>query len=595
MKPQKLNRIGRLLRMQQLALRRNCGVTYHRLLALLCSHYSHLEILKPLHRAILNGDWKVALDEADSLASQKYEDATLHFVANQFAALVRKYPFDPKIVNTDPRGKALKTFLKSEHKCSRLNKFFSLLNKRDPYSLYTSKMRSFIQYLIGLSPDMEEIYSECNFGGGASVGVHGNATNLGRKISSCQWSVSPGAFVHGFNSMMSHHQLRNFLFEKRVGYYCFDGTYAFQKYKERTACITYNKISFVPKTAKTERTIAVEPLVNGYLQKGVDVCLRARLRRININLNDQTRNQEMAREGSLSDSEDSFVTIDLSSASDSISTGLVRYLFPEDWFYLLDSIRSREFLLAGKKFSYHKFCSMGNGFCFPIETLIFVAVCESCGCGIPGTDYSVYGDDIIIRKRYADKVIWLLKKLGFSTNKDKTFLEGPFRESCGSDWFGGQSVRPFTLDFKLDSVESVYKFLNITKERSSTELFFKEVRPFLFGLLPVDLRLLRPFKGNHDSGIDGYVDEFLSSPSCLLSKREQHWRWYELAHSPVDDKSPIYGGADDESVWMYALLAGVPSNRSIRHPVKFVLRRKTRTTVVLTGHGGATSLWLPSS
>lgn len=593
MNPRKSKRINRLVRKSTSVLKKTSFSNYRSLLLRLCSHHSDLEFVPNVVRLLEVDDWDGLLALADSLASQKYETAGQHFSANQFAALIRKYPFPPRVINTDPRKKALDTFGKAERKCSRLNRIFKLFEKRSPYESYLAKMRGFIRFVMDDVPDIDAVYGNCSFGAGASVGVHGNATNVGRKITVSKWSSTPSAFTHGFNAVMSHAQLRNYFLEKQ-GMYCYDKDFAFSSFKSRMSFVSYNKISFVPKTARTERTIAVEPLVNGYLQKGVDVYLRTRLKRIGINLEDQTRNQEMARKGSLEDSPESFATIDLSSASDSISVGLVKNLVPDDWYRLLDGIRSKEYECDGVIKTYHKFCSMGNGFCFPLESLIFTAACHAIGAGVPGTDYSVYGDDIIVRQKYALELIWLLKKIGFSTNKSKTFVEGPFRESCGADWFDGTNVRPFTLDFALDSVEGVFKFLNITKERALTSIFFKELRPYIMSLVPVDLQLVRPFKGNHDSGIDGYNDEFLSSGNCFFQKKKQHLCWYELEHRPVLDERPISAGADDESVWMYALLFGAQSNNG-RHAVKLYLRRKTRTTVILTGHGGATSTWLPSN
>lgn len=59
-----------------------------------------------------------------------------------------------------------------------------------------------------------------------------------------------------------------------------------------------NRITFVPKSAKIERTIAIEPTMNLYLQLGVDGYIRRRLRRWGVDLDSQEKNQELARLGS---------------------------------------------------------------------------------------------------------------------------------------------------------------------------------------------------------------------------------------------------------------------------------------------------------
>lgn len=520
-------------------------------------------------------------------------------MANQFALLIRKYPFPKGTVNTDPEGAATKKFLQSERKCARMNKFFSLLSRRNPYAEDLRRMRSFIEYVIGVAPNHERISQLCDFGSGASIGVHGNQTHLGMKISVREWTVSASALVYGFNAVMDHAQLRDVFWEKRGPYYCFDGQEAFKKFLARSRITKNNKISFVPKTVKTHRAIAVEPLVNGFLQKGVDEFLRLLLRRVGIDLRDQTRNQKMAREGSLSDNEDSFVTMDLSSASDSISIGLVRDLLPPDWFYLLDSIRSKSFELNGKLYTYHKFCSMGNGFCFPLETLIFVAVCVACGCGVPGTDFSVYGDDIIVRKKHAARVAYLLNKIGFSLNKDKTFLEGPFRESCGSDWFGGKAVRPYTLDYAFDSIENIFKFLNFTRKNPLLLGFFSDVRPLVLGWIPPQFQFTRPVTGNEDTGIDCDFTEFLSNPGAVFDKKQQTWTWLELQHRAVPDQEPFDVETSRIPAEVYGLLRGATSidrklsYRGVRLVVGFTLRRKVQTFITRNGYSGATSTWLP--
>lgn len=535
--------------------------------------------------------YDLALRFSDFLSEQQYSDATTHFVANQFALLIRKYPWDPQVVKTNPEAKAIETFQLAERKCMLLNRRFAYYDTlRSPLERSLSDMRSFVRYVIGDSPNFEKISNFSAFGSGASLGVHGNATHLSRKILADKWTVTPGAFTYGYWAIMSNPHLRDLLLERRGGIYCHDYEIASKLFKSRTLLVSNNKISFVPKTARTHRAIAVEPLLNGYLQKGADVSMRNSLKRVGIDLSDQSLNQRLAREGSIDDSgDDAFVTIDLSSASDSISIGLVRNLLPPDWFDFLNSIRSPEYDLNGKRYVYHKFCSMGNGFCFPLETLLFTACCKASGCGIPGTDFSVYGDDIIVRKKHALGVLRLLKTMGFSPNVNKTFLKGPFRESCGADWFGGVDVRPYTLDHGLDSLESCFKWLNLTRRNSFTRDFFQESRTVL-SVIPEDFRFWRPFKGNPDSGIDAFGSEHLTSKNCFFDRRKQLWICKALSFTPVSDKRRSKDSFQQASADMYSLLHGTAS---AKYGVNYTFRRKTKTSVTFTGVSGATSMWLP--
>jgi hypothetical protein len=220
-----------------------------------------------------------------------------------------------------------------------------------------------------------------------------------------------------------------------------------------------NKVVTVPKNAKTDRTIAIEPLMNIYIQKGIGALIRYRLKRCNIDLDDQTVNQRLAREGSINNS---LATIDLSMASDTVARRLVEMLLPEDWFQAMDMARSHRGVLPDHTIiTYEKFSSMGNGFTFELESLIFWAIVESVRdtLGEKGS-ISIYGDDIIAPGGTARAVLEILPKFGFTPNVSKTFIDGPFRESCGKHYFRGVDVTPFYVRDDLNSVKSLVNLAN---------------------------------------------------------------------------------------------------------------------------------------
>lgn len=371
MKP-KDRRVFRLLQahLKSKSFERYCSL----LNSLLVAHREHA-FLKDLSDALRQRDFMKMYACADSLSEQQYSDATQHFVANQFSLLIKKYPFPVKELDLAPEKRARLTFEMAERRVHRINKKFSIISdhrSRDRYLSEAKASRSWIKSVIGSDPNYKRIFSSCDFGPGASVGVHGNATHVLAKLSSEKWSVTPGALHHGFAGMMNNfHYLEQLL--PRVGDSppCLDYEFAFEAYLRRIHVVKSNIICFVPKTAKTLRSIAIEPLMNGFVQKGIDLELRKKLKFVNIDLSDQSLNQKLARLGSTDDSDTSFVTIDMSSASDSISTELVRYLLPDSWFRLLDRTRSHSYVLDSEEKIFNKFCSMGNGFCFPLETLIF--------------------------------------------------------------------------------------------------------------------------------------------------------------------------------------------------------------------------------
>lgn len=209
-----------------------------------------------------------------------------------------------------------------------------------------------------------------------------------------------------------------------------------------------NRIITVPKTYKTDRTIAIEPCMNMYVQKGFGAVIRNRLRGAGIDLDDQSRNQRLARVGSLAGT---LATIDLSMASDTVSYEIVRLLLPPDWFEALEQCRSPLGVLpsdapgGSRLLRYQKFSSMGNGYTFELETAIFCCLAWAVAelHGEKDDRVSVYGDDIICPRGIAQALMETLEVAGFKPNTKKTFLEGPFRESCGKHFFSGHDVTPF--------------------------------------------------------------------------------------------------------------------------------------------------------
>lgn len=569
----KSNRWEQLRRCNQ-HLRKHAFSTYVRLLEVLCSS-TQGEAALTLSQKIRDKDWTGLVLEADRIASVEYSSLHEHRVSNQLASLIRKYPWPKGSVVFDPEAKALETFQKADRKCGRLNRKFKLFDTlRSPHEQALHSARSWIAYVLG-DFNLAAAQSECDFGPGASVGIHGSATNPARKLLSKGWSVTPGASIYAYRAMFEDTHIVELLNRNEANaFYAHDPAEFRSRFASKVAIVDYNKITFVPKSAKTDRSIAIEPLLNGYLQKGVDLLMRKRLRRVGIDLSDQTRNQELAREGSLKGVVDPYVTIDLSSASDSVSIGLCRNLLPPEWFEYLSAIRSPSYELRGEVIRYNKFASMGNGFCFPLETLIFASVCHAAYVeSSRKPDFSVYGDDIIVRQSVATRVLDLLRMCGFAPNTGKTFLKGPFRESCGADWFEGEDVRPLNLDFAFDSLESLFKFINQGRSKEWWNTILAEGLDFLETLIPSNLRLVRPYPGNTDSALEVPFDVFLASPFSRWDRDTQCWSWLELKHTAMPDKG-VAGLWGFNTVLMRGALTGSLSS------LPFAERRKVRTKFV---------------
>lgn len=226
-----------------------------------------------------------------------------------------------------------------------------------------------------------------------------------------------------------------------------------------------SKLSTVPKNEDTMRTIAIEPSGNMCMQLAAGTYLEGTLRHIGLDIKkQQPLNKALARLGSF---DGSLATLDLSSASDHISPDLVRALFPREWYDLLMEIRSPTIRVNGEFIEQNMMSTMGNGFTFPLMTLIIVSLIyankrishSGPSLFINWSDTAVYGDDIIIPVKEYLSVVDVLQRAGFVVNKDKSYGSGPFRESCGGDYWDGVDITPFYVQ-SLATDSEIYVAIN---------------------------------------------------------------------------------------------------------------------------------------
>lgn len=289
-----------------------------------------------------------------------------------------------------------------------------------------------------------------------------------------------------------------------------------------------NVLFTVPKNTSIDRVAAKEPDLNMFMQKGLGSRIREGLRQHGINLNDQSRNRALAREGSITGE---LATLDLSSASDSVTRELVWRLMPFLWFVSLDALRCKVTLIDGIEHSNEMFSSMGNGFTFELESLLFYALARTTAYfrGVRGV-ISVYGDDIIVPSCLAHDLTWVLGYFGFGVNPDKSFITGSFRESCGGHFVNGLDVTPFYLRKPLSKVTDLIHMANALRKWSEypeVGICDPEVYPLwarMRDLIPRSLwggreyssiyqlvsphlpkAVLRPKKVTSDTGDGGYI------------------------------------------------------------------------------------------
>lgn len=248
------------------------------------------------------------------------------------------------------------------------------------------------------------------------------------------------------------------------------------------------KVILVPKTLKTPRVIAMEPVAMQMVQQGVKDWIIERLEKSpltqgHINFSDQTVNQNLALSGSINLHN---ATIDMSAASDRIHSDLIYDMLTVNPILrdLVFCCRSTSAELPSGVIPLNKFASMGSALCFPIEAMFFYTLCIQGLLktkGLPPSrknifnvtrELYVYGDDIIIPKDSVEAVFDTLTAFGNVPSVTKSFYKGRFRESCGMDAYAGLDITPVYMrrppkDGRWDSstVISMVAFANQLYEK----------------------------------------------------------------------------------------------------------------------------------
>lgn len=355
--------------------------------------------------------------------------------------------------DTDParvrRNRAIEKWLGTELRNSATNTRLlidepDLLSESVPYQKHLYVCRRIIRKILGDSPPSDITYG--GFSGGASTSKTRESSSPARKFLD-KADVTQSAMALAYATASASPS-----WVESIAYH--------EGFRE----VIGNVLFTVPKTTLIDRVACKEPDMNMFMQKGVGNFIRRRLKSHGIDLNDQSINQKLARVGSI---ENSLSTIDLSSASDSVTTQLVYLMVPLDWFLLMDSLRSHVTLIDGVPHENHMFSSMGNGFTFELESLLFYAISRATAycMGVRG-EISVYGDDIIVPSQLHEDLIQVLSFYGFQVNPDKSFGDGPFRESCGAHWYNGTSVTPFYLRSPVVHMVDLIHLLNSLRKWS---------------------------------------------------------------------------------------------------------------------------------
>lgn len=373
---------------------------------------------------------------------------------------------DADIPGLSPELSALKSWYAAEHRCFRTNSYLNHLMDFGPadshdecFLEFLRKIRKKMEFLIGSAPP--DVFDGV-FGPGATVSDMAGETTVFHKMSSDLTLTQSALFYLVPWSGTSWARTK-------------------AQYSDKPYSIVRGNVYFqVNKNAKIKRSCAKEPSLNSYYQRGAGEVMARRLRARGIVISPQKtyvaslkgdgcivesgvvapeRHKEMARRASR---DGSLATIDSSMASDTICYALVKAVTPSRWFAVLNDLRSPttsvprvltnpetgEESISNESHTVllEKFSSMGNGYTFELETAIFAAIALALDENLVlGESLSVFGDDVILPTRLAKLYMQALEALGFIPNQSKTFISGPFRESCGGDYFDGHAVRPYNI------------------------------------------------------------------------------------------------------------------------------------------------------
>lgn len=296
-----------------------------------------------------------------------------------------------------------------------------------------------------------------------------------------------------------------------------------------------SRLIAVPKTAKGPRLIAAEPTSHQWCQQLLLSFLfnqcRATFGTHFIDFKDQQKSGDMVLRASL---DRELATVDLSDASDRLTCWTVERIVRRNPSLLtaLHAARTRyirdEISNDVSFLSLRKFASQGTATTFPIMSLVML--CIALGVSLDsrhGVTWGsirelrgkvrVFGDDIIIPRYGYERLVRAMDLLQLKVNLAKSYVNGHFRESCGTDGFRGYDitpVKPRTL--VADSPASCQAVVD-----TSNNLFNKgywNASSTVESLLPISVRKYLRIVGRNEAGFRG-LTSFVGGDESHLRKR----------------------------------------------------------------------------
>lgn len=304
----------------------------------------------------------------------------------------------------------------------------------DPYVrriLYNARL-SFKAFYKNFKYD----WSFCGFPSGESYDSSNGDNSLVAKLRNLEnWKITPDCFdlfarisyntlwlrrsakAH-FRKYSREENAALFIKEQRNPFHCFKA-----KLREIVTFWYGCRLTTVPKNNKTDRVIQVGCMLNMIVQLTIANNHRRHIKNyFDIDLDHSHELHKLM----ISDLDNA--TIDWSNASNSNWMPYIKWLLDENstWHYLF-AAREGVVSYGDEVHQLNMLSPMGCGFTFEIMTLTLLIIAREFD-----SFAHVYGDDVIIHRDCADDYIKTITFLGWNINEEKTFIDGPFRESCGA-------------------------------------------------------------------------------------------------------------------------------------------------------------------
>jgi hypothetical protein len=304
-----------------------------------------------------------------------------------------------------------------------------------------------------------------------------------------------------------------------------------------------SRLYCVPKTTKSPRLIAAESTSQQWCQQAIlgfffRQC-RSAFGHYFIDFKDQSLSSDMVLRAS---KDKSLATVDLSDASDRLSCWTVERIFRRNQSilialhaartrYLRDEISQDKGFLKLKKFA-----SQGTATTFPVMSLTML--CIALGSCLRGNvtmaniwklrdQVRVFGDDIIIPTHGYEGLVRAMNLLQLKVNMTKSYINGHYRESCGTDGYKGYDITSVTPKCIIpDSPASCQAVVDLTNN-----LFNKgywHASTFCETLLPPRIRRGLRIVGINEAGIRGLSSYCGGDESHLKQRWNLRLHRYEV-------------------------------------------------------------------